>query len=416
MKKIILSIVAGVAITGHTHAFEVPTLELGPVSIQTHGFASQGYMISDENNYLADTSEGTFDLTDYAINFSADIFENLHVGLQIYGRNLGDVGEYEPQLDWGYADYRFADWMGVRAGRMKLAYGLYNETRDMDVLRTSVFLPQGVYNETWRDIITALDGAGIYGEIEIGSAGSLEYEAQYGQLNMGSGDGFMMYLSGRSPFQVSDVENDEAYQTKLSWITPVEGLKLCGSYGGFDITASGTTVPSPDWPSTIEFGDELDYKADICLQTIGAEYIWENLTLAAEYFHASMDGHYESDTDSSINASDVPMVGYYGSAAYRFTDWFELGFYYSEFFPDADDKYGVDLDGPPSSINWQKDWCLTARFDFWENWTWKVEGHTINGTAIMNIQDNMVTSDDGPGTFDMTTNWMLFITKLTYSF
>ena len=230
-------------ITGYS--FEVPRLALGPVTIETHGWISQGYMKSDHNNFLADTSDGTFDLMDYGINFSSDLTDRLHVGLQIYGRKLGEVGDYEPKLDWGYADYRFYDAFGIRAGRMKMAYGLYNETRDIDVLRTSVFLPQGVYNETWRDIIMALDGAGVYGWVEMGEkAGSLEYEAQYGQLNMGNCEGFILYLSGRAPFKVDDVSNDTAYQTKVSWNTPLDGLKICGSYGGFDITAGGEAAPS----------------------------------------------------------------------------------------------------------------------------------------------------------------------------
>ncbi|GBC63156.1 hypothetical protein DENIS_4149 [Desulfonema ishimotonii] len=30
-------------------------------------------------------------------------------------------------------------------------------------------------------------------------------------------------------------------------------------------------------------------------------------------------------------------IGYYVGAAYRFTDWFELGAYYSEYYEDEDE-------------------------------------------------------------------------------
>ena len=42
--------------------------EFGDVMI--HGFISQGYLYSDKNDYLADTSDGTFQFNEMGINFS----------------------------------------------------------------------------------------------------------------------------------------------------------------------------------------------------------------------------------------------------------------------------------------------------------------------------------------------------------
>ena len=38
--------------------------------IDIHGFISQGYLQSTDNNYLANTDKGTFEFNEAAINFS----------------------------------------------------------------------------------------------------------------------------------------------------------------------------------------------------------------------------------------------------------------------------------------------------------------------------------------------------------
>ena len=75
--------------------------------------------------------------------------DRIRVGLQVYGRNLGDMGDYEPTLDWAFVDYRFQDWLGARAGRLKLAHAFYNEYRDYDMLRTPIILPSSIFGTSF---------------------------------------------------------------------------------------------------------------------------------------------------------------------------------------------------------------------------------------------------------------------------
>ena len=81
----------------------------------------------------------------------------------------------------------YADGFGVRAGKIKLPIGFYNEGRDTDVLRPMVFLPQSLYDEMRRDILNAVVGAGIYGYLPAGAAGSIQYQIVYGALGDLSG-------------------------------------------------------------------------------------------------------------------------------------------------------------------------------------------------------------------------------------
>ena len=87
--------------------------------------------------------------------------------MQLFSRDLGDAANNKINLDWAYADYRQWDWLGLRIGRVKLPIGLYNETRDMDMLRTCIVLPQGIYNELERDNLIALNGMGLYGHVDM---------------------------------------------------------------------------------------------------------------------------------------------------------------------------------------------------------------------------------------------------------
>jgi hypothetical protein len=52
---------------------------------------------------------------------------------------------------------------GWTVGRFKIPHGLYNETRDLDVTRTEVFLPMSVYSTRLRDVYLAVNGAEVYG-------------------------------------------------------------------------------------------------------------------------------------------------------------------------------------------------------------------------------------------------------------
>ena len=103
--------------------------------VQIHSFASQGFALSTDNNYLTmNTSHGSFAMTDGGINISTAITDKFRVGAQVYDRNLGAMGRGRVTLDWAFGDYKFISWFGVRAGKVKTVFGLYNDTQDMEFL------------------------------------------------------------------------------------------------------------------------------------------------------------------------------------------------------------------------------------------------------------------------------------------
>jgi hypothetical protein len=115
-------------------------------SVQIHSFASQGLAYSNDNNYLTmNTTSGSFSFSDAGGNISISLTDKFRVGAQVYLRNVGKLGNWQPGLDWAAADYRLKDWFGIRAGKVKTALGLYNDTQDMEFLHTWALMPTSVY-------------------------------------------------------------------------------------------------------------------------------------------------------------------------------------------------------------------------------------------------------------------------------
>ncbi len=387
MKKtlIFLIIFSAVGIVQRTFAFDLNR-------VQIHGFASQGYLYSDENEFLtANTDDGTFEFNEFGINFGADLTDSLRMGIQFLSRDLGDFGNNRVMLDWAFGDYRYRNWLGLQAGKMKLAYGFYNQSRDVDAARTNIFLPQGIYSELFRDTIIAITGLGVYGTFP----GGVEYQVQYGILNFDLEDEFTAILGTILGADIQDVNPDYIGVATLRWNTPLEGLRIGVSLGDsnntFETFLGSTELETQFITASVEF----------------ATYNW---FVSAEY---NLNEYSTTQTSGGIAMPpnlflDTTGEAYYVNLSYRFTDWFEVGSYYSVAYSDKDDKDGKRFEelGFPGAIGWQKDWAVSARFDLNEHWLFKLESHLIDGLPSATSFDLK----------DPAENWFLFAAKMTYFF
>jgi hypothetical protein len=250
----------------------------------------------------------------------------------------------------------------------------------------------------------------------------------------------------------------------LQWDTPLPGLKLSASLMLSDVYANGVTENTPWWEKRTveavrgvglalgenpndpafppEYSDHASYEYakawmntasqgqvnidlintpisqaidDIKAYWLSAEYTYKDLVLAFEYY--KLDSHlltnfsnYPDDFNREIPKNE--MGGFYGSIIYRFSDWFQAGSYYSEYYPDLSDKDGKgyeELYGFPPSNGWLKDTALSLRFDLNSNWIAKIEGHKMNGTAVMFRSDQV-------NPYNVSEDWYLAAAKLTFSF
>lgn len=407
-------------------------------NVYIHGFVSRGYLKSSGNNFLAEnTKEGSFAYGEATINFTATPAEKLRIGAQLYGRDLGTNGNFYMVVDWAYGDYHWNDFLGFRLGRFKNAMGLYSKIRDVDMARVPVFLPQSTYSEGERDMNLAVDGVGIYGNINMGVMGDFEYEAVYGSYNifdnqssyfkeqyynigveiaagLAQNPGFLSveYVgSSNEKVTIKDIMG-----LNMLWNTPLRGFKVGASFNSLTTILDFTnifkiTVPTGDPTNpTLTFNQNVALLGDYEIRTNTYFGEWQvgNFTLAGEYRRFVIDG-VTGVGEEVPYSSVVPRDQYFGMAAYRVNTWLALSGYYSVFYSNKDDKDGelqVAL-GNPDFYAWQKDFCFTTRFDITRNWIMKAEYHIIDGTA----QVSPLLNPDG-----MEQKWGFLALKSTFHF
>src|ERR1035437_3337463 len=165
MKRINRLVTVGAVVAAFCTGLAMPAWGIDAAGIEIHGFLSQGYIkTTKENNFpVTNSGQGSFNFNDFGINFSKELTPDLHVGLQLFAFDRGTYGRDAITVDLAFGDYRFKDWLGFRAGKVKIPLGLYNEARDNDALRTFIFLPQNEYYEYERDSIMAMIGGSLYG-------------------------------------------------------------------------------------------------------------------------------------------------------------------------------------------------------------------------------------------------------------
>ncbi len=369
--------------------------------IQMHGFSSQGYLKSTENNYLGDSKEGSWEFNEIGVNFAIPISDELRFGIQFFSRDLGTNGNNRLIIDWAFMDYSFQDWLGFRAGKIKTPFGLYNRQRDADILRTSILLDQSVYSEAMRDFLVAFQGISFYGSSTLGIAGDLDYEVFGGKIDISADTSFeggvskmvpVEYMGLVSPETIISISVSQMFGGMLVWNMPLPGLRVSGTY----LSGEG------DIGMDIGLGP-MD--VDISLNNISVlstEYEIGPAIFAAEYLMMDID------FDSPFIVIPLELEGWYGRISWRLLDWLSLGASYGEFYPRPDDKTGSDYDGTPmrAAFAWQKDAGVSVRFDIVEKWSLKLETHFINGLAQVEGTDYSVMEED----------WILLAAKTSLSF
>lgn len=358
---------------------------VGMADVQIHGFVSQGFMLSTRNNYLAKSKQGSAEFSEVGINFTAPVTEQLRLGVQLFSRDLGPIGNYDVKADWFYLDYRIADWLGFRAGRIKVPYGLYNEINDVDSARVPILLPQSIYPTQNRDYLLAQTGAELYGRLDGGDAGALEYRAYGGTI-------YLDRPEARPGAVAQLLEVDVPYVTgaRLLWESPLEGLRLGGSVQALrldTVFSLGTSV--------------LYLDAPVVIWVASLEYTLGDLVLASEYSRWHIT--YRSDAPPELIPDSIDTERAYVMASYRVNDWLQPGAYYSVLFPNTDDRKGREAQ--------QHDASATLRFDVNQNWLFKLEGHYMVGTAGLTSALN----EDRP-LAELTRRWVAAFVKTTAHF
>lgn len=344
--------------------FAQTSFKVGETEVQMHGSVQQGFVWSDENNFLTmPTTKGSGEMTDGAVNLSSQITKKLRVGVQLYSRNIGDLGNGGVQMDWGFADFKFHKTFGIRGGKIKTALGLFNDTQDMEFLHTWALLPQGVYPLDLRAVTIAHVGGDIYGTIGMKKAGAISYTAHYGTIPDD--------LSGGYRYGVNDggTQFDGAIETKgfgadVRWTAPIDGLTV-----GYSMMSSrADTVVLLRVAPTVTMPVEVDV-TPWKRQAYFADFQRGAIRISAEV-RDDERGHKFTPKLAADELFD--SRGWFASAAYRINDRIEVGSYYTSYVANR----AKDSSLP---TNHTADLATSARVDLNRFWHVKIEGHFVDG-------------------------------------
>lgn len=386
-------------------------IKVGDRTVQVHGFFSQGFVKSTSNNWLTmDTSEGSGAMTDMGLNVSSQVTDKFRIGAQVYDRNLGQLGQWHPSLDWAVADYRFNNWFGVRGGKVKTTLGLYNDAQDLDCLRVFALLPQGVYPTDLRDPTLAHTGGDIYGSVALPRRfGELSYTAYAGHRSDSIYSGYP-YLIKRYGVYFTRLTALQ-YGGDVRWNTPVKGLLLGVSRLNQEMNGVGK-VGYPITPPGVTIPYRVSTTTNWTNQFYG-EYRWHKILLNAEYqrFFVRIPAMPGSDLASSIHS-------WYVMGGYHVSKHLEVGSYYSHYTAIDVSTGRISAFVPTSTdsslpSNHVYDKVIAARWDVDRFLYFKVEGHFMAGYGI-GPEPNGFYPQQNPNGFESNTNALVIKTGFRF--
>ncbi|MDP3859686.1 MAG: hypothetical protein Q8Q73_18155 [Stagnimonas sp.] len=349
---------------------------------QVHGFLAQGFVLSEGNDFYGGSHDGTLNFFEAGLNGSMRPIPKLLLSGQVLARDAGATDSGELRLDYAFADYQaWAEPEGVaglRLGRVKNPYGLFNDSRDVVFTRPGILLPLSVYFEGQgaRTLLFSSDGAQAYGGLTFGGH-------------------YLSVVGGLSPSKTLSNDDQEQLFGALADQGDVSlhefgSLRLMDEWGDGRWAAAASYLhgnlrfePNPGVP--------LSGQATFDLYLVSLRYNGERYSLTGEYGVTASESEFNSfgTVSRSTNTSDSLYV----QAEYFLNPQWTLMGRYEAAFADSDDRDGsecLDENQMPGNshgcyahdlgagLSWKPD----------KHWGLWAEYHYIHGSYTASRQDN----------------------------
>lgn len=338
-------------------------------NIQIHGFITQGFMFSSNNNlYTLNTSDGSPRWTDAAVSLSDAITDNFHIGIQLHVYQFGELGGPNLQIDWATGDYHVNDRIKFVAGKVKTVYGLYTDTQDVDTVHLWSLLPESIYPIDNKGFTLAHYGGDFYGTLDLGKHhGKVSYRGYAGYRSLDLYGGYA-YEIGPDVGSTLTGGGGTVFGGDVRWYTPVKGLLVGASALTTNLTGTASTgafsIPygtSPDFYAKFEKGKFMaagEFKGQV-----GEFRIHLN----------NVDPYpYPAPVVAFTSSSPYHDNCWYAMSSYRLLPKLQVGSYYSSYTPPHNS----------TASTYSKDAVISGRYDFNSYFYAKLEGHFIHGTAL----------------------------------
>lgn len=328
---------------------------------QLHGFLSQGFIYTDENNFYGESEDGgSFDYYEVGVNGIWQFGERLLLSGQLLARDAGETDDGKIRVDYLFADYRLinqdAARAGARLGRVKNPLGFYNETRDVLFTRPSILLPQSVYLEGTgvRELLFSSDGLQFYSDwdhdehhtsFKLNFAKSDNVSEQTRRNFLGADD------TTFPQFTIENMRLSDLFFVQL--MDEVDGgrVRYALSYVAATLSA---VFDSAFLPAPISF----DLDSDILV--LSWQYNQEFWTLTSEYSLTSTK--FEAAGSSGRTRSE----GAYLQGQYRFSPETTGLLRYDISYGDRNDRSASDARDLTAGLSWEPrpNWLLMGEYHY----------------------------------------------------
>jgi len=142
--------------------------------------------------------------------------------------DVGQAGRYTRCWIMRWRSILLTINIGIRAGRIRRPQGIYNDIQDVDLGRTFVLLPQGLYDARWRDFYVSLDGGEIFGSVPLGrpAAWIMKSMAEVIRRPWMAASRFSFATPLPSSVHLDEIHPADVVGGQLWWHTPIDGLRL----------------------------------------------------------------------------------------------------------------------------------------------------------------------------------------------
>jgi hypothetical protein len=376
---------------------------LEDLNIQIHGYATQGFLYTTQNNiFTTSSSDGSPAWTEAVVNVTAQPNPKLRVGVQARYSLLGNLGN-DITLDWAAADYKASDKFGVRFGKVKTPSGLLNDVQDIDPSYIWALLPQSIYPLMSRNSLLAHYGGVVYGTLPLGSSlGKLEYRGWGGERVLSGNDGYFLNQTEKGitlPNGLGGITTGAA----LHWKTPLSGLMI----GASDTRDNVWTDPLV-YSYTVQ-GIPIPFKGTETVKVLYTPYFFAKYE-KDKWMVAAEHGRLPASVVIAVPGLFTQLGGldqqsWYGMVSYKVTDKLTAGVY---------DTQSIDRASSLGQGRFLKDWAINAHYDFNQFLYAKVEQHFYDGTLVG--YDTTMNQPTAALPTGLQTNTRLTILKMGVSF
>lgn len=371
---------SGLALLGAFSLLATPVraIDLLDGDLQVHGFFSLTLVNTSDNNFFGQSDDRiSNNFSEVGLNSSWRLTPDVQVSAQLLSHRAGGTDDGGVRLDYGLLDWTAMSSEqgrgGVRLGRVKTAYGLYNKTRDVPFTRPSIILPQSIYFDRTRNLTVSADGAEIYLE-HYDEAGSLSASFALGQPQTDT-EAATVALVGLNPPGHLDAKLAPDFQAIYE-----------GAGGRYRL---GFTALHLDLRYRPGYADRLGSgRFKLTPLIFSAQYNAENWSLTSEYASRRIS---VKDFGPYFYNGDAVGESYYLQGTYRLAPKWEALLRYDVYYADKNDRDGSDFaaaTGLPGFTRYAKDWTVGVRFDVTPQFMLRAEAHRVDGTGFLAVQDN----------------------------